>query len=122
MSDRGSFCTEYIYCKNCYQAALHVFEYDEYSCVDWFCYGPHPAIISGKIRGPGGGEETWKMADFVAGSLSEKICCPMRFVVMSDSSGDFFVYVDPNDDKQCKKIHLNPEDAKASGGFTWETE
>jgi len=87
MSERGSFVTEYIYCKECFEAAEKVLLGKEkylHSCVIPAGNGFMP-IIAGKIGGLGPGDEFINFDRYLLLPLSEHICHEMRITILADS-------------------------------------
>jgi hypothetical protein len=105
MSERGSFVTEYIYCKKCFEAAKKVLlDAEKYlhSCVIPAGDGFMP-IIAGKIGGLGPGDEQYKLHFELAPLLSERICHKMRIAVLADSGQTILLIF--SDGKGYKVIH-----------------
>lgn len=100
MSERGSFCTEYLYCDNCANALKVVFdkenlhEGNKYFKPEYlYCVADNGSeshekfrIIAGKVGGLYGGEEhsifDWTLRE----SIEQAICCPVDIAVLSDDS------------------------------------
>ncbi len=94
MSERGSFITEYIYCNKCLEAIRSIFEKEE--CGKYFHFIQIPKynevqeqdlpILAGKIGGSYRGEEIQTFEDNINLKISEKICHPVRLVVIAGGS------------------------------------
>lgn len=91
MSERGSFCTEYIYCEKCLEAVKKVLLRNG----KWLCSVQIPSwegkkdplpIIAGKIGGTYAGEELHDMEDLVE-QLEPGLCHTVRISVMPDDGG-----------------------------------
>lgn len=91
MSERSSFCTEWIYCSKCFDAAQKVFA-EELSDEDpLFATG----LIAGKISAPDSNGEL-RMFEFEIGpKLSEIICHRMRIAVMAEGGSSTVFIVEP---------------------------
>jgi len=101
MSERGSFCTEYIYCKQCFEAATAVLlERTKYLCSTTIpCYptaaGDHLErelpIVAGKIGGLYGAEELDIFRYKLIPALQRILCHPIRIAVLPDvGEGEIF--------------------------------
>lgn len=107
MSERGSFCTQYIYCELCLDAVKAVLlteEKGKYLCSvqipSWPGGGLLP-IVAGKIGGLGTGEELIDMEYEYIPAIEEKICHAVEIAVIPDSAApQFFTAIpkmlDPN--------------------------
>lgn len=105
MSERGSFVTEYIYCKQCFEAAQQVLLGKEkylHSCVIPAGDGFMP-IIAGKIGGLGPGDEFINFDRYLLSPLSESICHKMRVTILADS-GQATLLILPGEERY-KLIH-----------------
>lgn len=94
MSERGSFCTEYIYCEKCLDAAKRVLlRKEKHLCStaihDWNGDGELP-IIAGKIGGMHSGEELLKFELDLVPELEELICHELRIAVLADVGQNIF--------------------------------
>ncbi|HQR21882.1 MAG TPA: hypothetical protein PKV98_13495 [Burkholderiaceae bacterium] len=90
MSERGSFCTEYIYCPVCLSAAKFVLlGREKYLCStvlpSWDGEGKYLPIIAGKIGGLHGGEEIDSFTGEFIPQLEGLICHPLRIAVLAES-------------------------------------
>lgn len=79
MSERGSFVTEYIYCKKCFEAVRMIL----------IANALMPANISGKIladriSGLYPGEEIEVFENSIIPLIEEKICHPVRIAVLAE--------------------------------------
>jgi len=93
MSERGSFVTEYIYCKKCFEAAKEVLlgkgKY-LYSTAIQHSDGSEYPIIAGKVGGTSGGEEILIFELDYLPRLEATICHPMRIAVLAESGERVF--------------------------------
>lgn len=97
MSERGSFVTEFIYCKSCFDAAKTVLlKKEKHLCstvIPRFSGkdSVETPIIAGKVSGLHEGEEidTFKF-EFIP-ALGKVICHQMRVFVMAESGAALFV-------------------------------
>lgn len=94
MSERGSFTTEYIYCRTCFEACKDVLcqngKYLKGVVIPTWCEGGGELpIISGKIGGMWSGQEFNDMGNEYIPLIQEKMCndCTIRIVVLGDSNG-----------------------------------
>jgi hypothetical protein len=87
MSERGSFCTEYIYCKECFEACKKVL-LDDTKWLNSLQIHELP-IIAGKIGGMYSGEEFHDMENEYIPKIQAlmKDDCKIRICVHSDTSG-----------------------------------
>lgn len=90
MSERGSFCTEYVYCPVCLSAAKFVLlSRGKYLCstvlLSWDGEGKYLPIIAGKIGGLYSGEEIDTFRDELIPQLEGLICHPLRIAVLAES-------------------------------------
>ena len=99
MSERGSFVTEYIYCKKCFDAAWEVLNRDG----KWLHatiangYGGDKAqtrIISGGIRGLFPRQEIDDFKHEIIPLLQKVICHPLRMAVLAET-GWFLTTIKP---------------------------
>ena len=101
MSERGSFVTEYIYCKECFEAAKRVLLKDGkllrgVMVSSWTgSYDPHLPIIAGKVGGLYSGEELDVFEQELVQELSASICHELRIAVLAEVGERIFV-VTPN--------------------------
>ena len=101
MSERGSFVTEYIYCKECFEAAKRVLLKDGkflrgVMVSSWTgCSDSHLPIIAGKIGGLYSGEELYNFEHDLVPELSASICHELRIAVIAEVGERIFV-VTPN--------------------------
>jgi len=97
MSERGSFCTEYVNCPRCFEILKkYLLGREKFLCSTviptWekddptLNYHPKPMpIIAGKIGGMYNGEECIIFRDIYKDRIEAEICHPVRVVVMADS-------------------------------------
>lgn len=102
MSERGSFCTEYIYCQECFNALQVVLasSRDKFLCASaipaWSdSVRPLLPIIAGKIGGLYSGEELHEFDIQLRESIESALCHPLRIAVLSDSGGDVIFHYEP---------------------------
>lgn len=87
MSERGSFCTEYIYCQDCFAAVKSVM-------VEWKSLDGVP-IIAGKIIGLSSGEEIWSFPTDYGEDIAATICHDVRIAVLADSGASEIFLLKP---------------------------
>jgi hypothetical protein len=97
MSERGSFCTEYIYCDDCFEACKQVL----LNKTKWLYseqIGNHP-IIAGKIGGMYSGEEFHDMENEYIPKIQELMNdnCTIRICVHSDCNGSVIYEFDKDE-------------------------
>lgn len=95
MSERGSFTTQYIYCKKCLEAAKTVLtigdKYLHAVQIPSWKEGDDPLpIISGKIGGMSSSEELLTFEYELAPELAKVICHPMRIAVLAEDGQEIF--------------------------------
>jgi len=95
VSERGSFCTEYIYCAKCFEAAKSVLlKREKYICSTmiptWEQSGGDLPIIAGKVGGVYAGEELVTFDQTYTEALAKVICHPMRIAVIAEVGQRFF--------------------------------
>jgi hypothetical protein len=105
MSERSTFVTEYIHCRDCFVVASEVLvSREKHLCstvVPTWSSTPGDAmpIIAGKIGGLSRGEE---VRDLVFGKygeqLSMRLCHPMRIAVLLDDGKSCVITYAPNED------------------------
>lgn len=95
MSERGVWCTEFIYCENCckgFQCFL-----DDTAAFALTEAGPHkywsggqitPGVFAGRISGLHSGEEFEYWECDLLEKLSAHLCHPVRVAVISDTAGE----------------------------------
>ncbi len=93
MSDRGSFVTEYIYCRDCLAVARDVLcrseKYWDGSPVECTTSmngdEPYP-IIAGKV-GSGGGwaEEVYELENDLMPEMAKRVCHPIRIAIIPET-------------------------------------
>lgn len=96
MSERGSFCTEYIYCVPCFQAVKAVLVSDEkylkgVVIPSWEGGGAELPIVAGKVGGLSPGEEIWGFEMHEGREIAEAICHPVRVAVLADYGQEIFL-------------------------------
>jgi hypothetical protein len=90
MSERGSFCTEYIYCNKCFDAVWKYFnEIKDEKFFNPVKIGDN--IIAGNIGGLWAGQEIHDMEYEIAPRLESLVCCPLRIAVMAEEGSQIFV-------------------------------
>ena len=107
MSERGSFCTEYIYCDKCFEACKQVL-LDNTKWLNSLQIHELP-IIAGKIGGMYSGEELIDMENEYIPAIQELMCDKhkIRICVHSDSNGS--VIYEFNKDEILKEVKLDNE-------------
>lgn len=119
MSERGSFCTQYVYCDKCFnELRKHLVGSHKYlsSTVipSWGDDNELP-IIAGKIGGLGGGDIDLFFEFELADKLKNKLCCDIS-ISASDDNGKWTVYnyEGKSDDERrhngCNNKRYNPQD------------
>jgi len=106
MSERGSFCTEYVYCSKCFEVLKkHLLKRNKSLCSTviptWETdnsANPLP-IIAGKIGGMYGGEEIVNFRALDKDKIEAEICHPVRVVVMADSGTTAIFQLQPKENK-----------------------
>ena len=96
MSERGSFTTEYIYCRKCLEnlkpILLHKDKYLSTNQIKgWSKDCKDLPIIAGKIGGMGSGDEYIELEINMRMDIENAICCPLRIALLAD-------------DKECNHI------------------
>ena len=95
--------TQFLYCSGCQKAIEKEFA-ELLSPKDFTLTKVHGIIgnvivMAGYIRGMGIGEEAQIMENDILPRLIDKVCCPVRFAVVTDSSGTYEFTVDPRTKK-----------------------
>jgi hypothetical protein len=105
MSERGSFCTEYIYCKDCFEACKEVL-LDNTKWLNSLQIHELP-IIAGKIGGMYSGEEFYDMENEYIPEIQAlmKDDCKIRICVHSDTSGS--IIYEFNKEKILREVQLD---------------
>ena len=90
MSERGSFVTEYVYCRRCFDVARGVLlRREKYLCSvvvpSWEPGGGELPIIAGKIGGLGPGDDLTGFLDDVLPELAQGLCHPLRIAILAES-------------------------------------
>ncbi len=97
MSERGSFCTEYIYCQHCFAVAREVLTGDDkYLCgsiLPSWQPGETLPIIAGKIGGMYAGEELHTFAWDLAPRLESRLCHRLRIAVLAEQGERIFTVI-----------------------------
>lgn len=98
MSERGSFVTEYIYCKKCFEVAKSVLLGNEkYLCSTTIPHwnsekeGKELPIIAGKIGGLYDQEEIDTFEFEFIPKLKEKLCHSLRIAVLAEIGEKVFI-------------------------------
>lgn len=99
MSERGSFCTEYIYCDRCFQAVKEVLVQDGkflkgVVIPGWEGGAPLP-IVAGKMGGLSPGEEIWDFEMHAGQEIAEAICHPVRVAILADDGEEEVFLLQP---------------------------
>jgi hypothetical protein len=87
MSERGSFCTQYIYCGKCLEVAKNVFmgENADLLSQQLNYNGNDLPIIAGMIRGLYSGQELIDFESLYVRELEHTLCCNMVVTVMPEN-------------------------------------
>lgn len=102
MSERGSFCTEYIYCSKCFNVVKSILLHNEkYLCsVQIPTWTEHKdealPIIAGKIGGSYPGEELFTMESKYLYEIEKGICHEVRIAVIADSGQKIYIAIPDN--------------------------
>lgn len=111
MSERGSFCTEYIYCHQCFEACKQVLIGNNKGLKSviipcWTGKGELP-IIAGKLGGCSIGDEFIDMEFKYIPEIQELMQddCTIRICVHSDSNGSIIYKF--NKDEILEEAHLD---------------
>jgi len=102
MSERGSFCTEYIYCQLCFQAVKRALVKDDKFLrgieIPMWTGGEEETlpIIAGKIGGSAPGDEMLFMEADIFPEMAEELCHNLRLVVLPDSNETVIYHVHPD--------------------------
>lgn len=101
MSERGSFCTEYIYCSKCFEALKSYFSsrIGKYLCgrpvASWEDASLNLPIIAGKVGGLRFGEETSTFVYEIIPDLEQLICHQVRIAVIPESGNGEILTANP---------------------------
>lgn len=95
MSERGSFVTEYVYCKDCFAAARkHLLKREKHHMAivlpSWVGFGEQLPIIAGKVGGLYQGGELHYFEQ-IAEELAKDLCHQMRIAVLAEEGERIFV-------------------------------
>lgn len=100
MSERGSFVTQYFYCKVCFEVCKKILlGKEKYLCSliipGWggksnITNGTNLPIIAGKIGGLYQGEEIVTFETELIPEIKKKICHPVRIAVLADEGEKIF--------------------------------
>ena len=111
MSERGSFCTEYIYCIDCFKAVKQVLTGNEKGLKtvvipNWNGSEYDLPIIAGKLGGGSIGDEFIQMEHNYIPRIQElmKDDCKIRICVHSDSNGS--IIYEFNKDEILREVWL----------------
>lgn len=103
MGERGSFCTEFLYCDDCRVAVeRELSKNSSISMMRWAApIGGAIRIIAGRIRGSWPGNELCDFDIDMRRGIEEAICCPMRIAVHADSGRSrIFGYFPKGDEEE----------------------
>jgi len=95
MSDRGSFVTQFMYCRDCLKAAETVLATQQdqrlsgYRVPSWQGGDPMP-IIAGKVAGDYVNEECVYFETDLIPRLSALVCHPVRVAVLAEGGEHIF--------------------------------
>ena len=114
MSDRGSFVTEYIYCRKCFEAAKTILIGQEKYLTSttiphWSPDQEELPIIAGKIGGQYSGEEIDTFKYQFIPQLEDVICCRLRIAVLAEE-GEEILFAVPSQkavEKKIEEMRLN---------------
>jgi len=92
MSERGSFCTEYIYCDKCLEVVQSILiDNDKFLSSETIPTHSHePRIVAGKIGGLFPGEELLDMECEYGPAIAARICHPLRIAVLAEKGEKIF--------------------------------
>lgn len=100
MSERGSFCTEYIYCASCFEVAKDVLvsneKYLKGVVIPSWENGKELPIVAGKIGGLSPGEELWGFEKDLGPEIAVRLCHPMRVAVLADNEDEEIFLLRPS--------------------------
>lgn len=107
MSERGSFCTEYIYCDKCFEACKQVL-LNNTKWLNSLQIHELP-IIAGKIGGMYSGEEIVDIENEYIPTIQKLMCDKhtIRISVHSDSNGSVIYKFNKNE--ILKEVYLNDD-------------
>ena len=91
MSQRGSFCTEYIYCEKCYRSTLEILERE----MEYVKTHEPAHIISGKVSGLYANEEVHIFQNDILPMIRGVVCHNVRLVVIPEDEDAMFCSVEP---------------------------
>lgn len=96
MSERGSWCSEYIYCGDCAEALGRLLrerdsgKYFSVHQIPSWQPGEQLPIFAGKIGGLYGGEELHLFEEGMVPEIAKVICHPVRFAVLAEDGERIF--------------------------------
>ncbi len=87
MSDKGSFCTQTIFCHDCLQIVTSIFQNNESDMYGELVdlHGKPSMIIAGQIVGNGGGNEFINFENYIRPLLEQKICHPLKITLIPEN-------------------------------------
>ena len=90
MSNRGSICTEFIYCQKCFAAVKKILIDDndpiwKLQQIKNQADGQLHPIIAGKYDG-----ELWEFREYILPKLEDAICHPMWIAVLAEGGPEVF--------------------------------
>ncbi len=111
MSERGSFCTEYIYCAKCFEiVGKYLYGKSSHLCSQpirsW--EGGYLPIIAGKIGGLYSNEEIETICTEVAPKIAKEICHNVRIVILASSGTTAIFNLKPSPDIDLEKEIIEP--------------
>ena len=87
MSDRGAFCTEFMYCQSCFEELREHLVTTGYEGV--VTVGEHPTlggILAGALRSLGSDQEFWAMVHVLTDmGLSGRLCHPVTIAILGET-------------------------------------
>ncbi len=97
MSERGSFCTEYIYCQRCRDVVCGILGGTEKhlcgSLLPSWLPGETLPIVAGKIGGMYAGEELHTFEWELLPRLESRLCHPLRVAVLAEQGEKIFTII-----------------------------
>lgn len=97
MSERGSFVTQWMDCRQCCEAVCEVLENEAviFDPLNWSAGQIPPRIIAGFVGGSAPDEQFREFAEYLAGPLADRLCHPVRFAILSEARGSRVYRVRP---------------------------
>src|SRR6186713_2299273 len=96
MSERGSFVSEYIYCKKCFSAVFDVLKNDKSGHIDSpMRVGSFP-IVAGKLSGMAHADALYNFNDFVLPKISDAICHDVKIALFPEGHSGVILTIKPS--------------------------